>query len=92
LGGNANHLGDDPADLGRGVELPFALAALSGEVPHQILVGVAENVVVIRAVLRKIEFRFLENADEVGESIHHRLPLAELVRIVEIRKVGTGKA
>ena len=42
---DADHLGDDAADLGRGVELPLALAALGGEVAHQVFVGVAQDVV-----------------------------------------------
>ncbi len=54
---DADHLGDDAADLGGGVELPLALAALGGEVPHQVLVGVAEDVVVLGAVLREVELR-----------------------------------
>ncbi len=44
-------LGDDAADLGRRVELALALAALGGEVPHEVLVGVAEDVVAVGAVL-----------------------------------------
>src|ERR1035437_5460040 len=34
---NADDLGNDAADLGRGVELSFTLAALSREVPHKII-------------------------------------------------------
>jgi hypothetical protein len=87
-GRNADHPGDDAADFGRGVELPLALAALGGEMPHQVLVGIAENVVVLGAVLREIEFGFLEDADQVAQAIDHRLTLAQLVRVVEIGKVG----
>ena len=36
---DAEDLGHDAADLGGGVELALALAALCGEVPHQVLVG-----------------------------------------------------
>jgi hypothetical protein len=33
------------------VELPFALAALRGKVPHQVFVGIAKDVVVFRTIL-----------------------------------------
>ena len=74
------------------VELPLALAALGGEVPHQVLVGVAEDVVVLGAVLREVELGLLEDADQVGQAIHHRLAFTELVRIVEVREVAAGEA
>ena len=67
---DADDLGHDAADFGRGVELPLALAALGGEVPHQVFVGVAEDVVVLGAVLREIELGLLEDGDEVGEALH----------------------
>ena len=57
------------------VELPLALAALGGEVPHEILVGIAEDVVVLGAVLREVERGVLEDGDEVGEALDHRLRL-----------------
>ena len=89
---DADDLGHDPADLGRGVELPLALAALGGEVAHEILVGIAQDVVVLRAVLGEIQFRLLEDTDEVGKAVHHRLALAEFVRVVEVREVAAGQA
>ena len=46
-------LRDDAADFGRRVELALALAALGGEVPHQVFVGVAEDVVALGAVLAR---------------------------------------
>ena len=73
------------------VELPLALAALGGEVPHQVLVGVAEDVVVLGAVLREVELGLLEDADQVGQALHHRLPFAELVRVVEVGEVAAGQ-
>jgi hypothetical protein len=85
---DAENLGDDAADLGGGVELALALAALGGEVPHEILVGVAEKVVAIGAVLGEIEGGVLEDGDEVGEALHHFLAATELVRVVEVRHVG----
>ena len=56
--------------------------------PHQVLVGVAQDVVVIGAVLRKIECRAGEDVDQVRQPLHHLVPLAELVRVVEIGEVA----
>ena len=67
---DADDLGHDAADLGRGVELALALAALAGEVPHEILVGIAEDVVVLGAVFREIKRRVLEDGDQVAEPLH----------------------
>ena len=75
-----------------GVKLPLALAALGGEVAHEILVGIAQDVVVLRAVVREIQLGLLEDADEVGEAIHHRLPLAQFVRVVEVGEIAASKA
>ena len=77
---DADDLRDDAADLGGGVELALALAALGGEVAHQVFVGVAQDVVALGAVLREVERRVLEDGDEVGEAIHHLLAAAELRR------------
>ena len=48
---DANDLRDDAADLGGSVELALALATLGGEVPHQVFVGVTQDVVAFGAVL-----------------------------------------
>ena len=85
---DAEDLRHDAADFGGGVELPLALAALGGEVPHQIFVGVAQDVVAVGAVLREIERLVLEDGDEVGEPVHHLLAAAELGGVVEVRHVG----
>jgi hypothetical protein len=45
----------DAADLGWGIELALALAALGSEVAHEVLIGVAENVIAFSAVLGKVE-------------------------------------
>ena len=90
--GDADHLGHDAANLGRRVELPLALAALAGEVPHEVFVGVAQDVVVLGAVLREIQLRLLEDGDEVGKALHLGRPLAEFVRVVEVGKVAAGQA
>ena len=91
LRGDAEDLGHDAADLGRGVELALALTALSGEVPHEILVSIAEDVVVIRAVFREIQLGLLEDGDKVGEPLDHGVSLAELVGVVEVREVALGQ-
>src|SRR5439155_105215 len=48
---DADDLRHSATDLGRGVELALALSALSGEVPHEVLVGITEDVVAVSAVL-----------------------------------------
>jgi hypothetical protein len=50
---DADDLGHDPDTSAGRVELALALAALGGEVAHQVLVGVAEDVVALGAVPEK---------------------------------------
>ena len=85
---DADDLRHDAADLGGRVELALALAALGGEVPHQVFVGVAQDVVAVSAVLREVERGVLEDGDEVGEPVHLLLAVAELGGVVEVRHVG----
>ena len=92
LGRDADHLGDDAAHLGRRVELPLALAALAGKVAHQKLIGITKDVVMLGAVLREVEFGLLEDADQVGELLHHVLAFAELVGVVEVGEVTFRQA
>ena len=47
---DADHLRHDPGHFGRGVELSLAFACLGGEVPHQVFVGIAEQVVALGSV------------------------------------------
>ena len=42
-------------DLGWGVELALALARLGGEVAHEVLVGIAQQIVTLGAVGAKVE-------------------------------------
>ena len=85
---NADHFGHDAGDFRRGVELPFALARLGGEVAHQIFVSVAENVVALGAVASEVERGIIpKDSDEVGESIYHLLAATELVGVVEISNI-----
>ena len=55
IGSNADDLRHDSGNLRRRVELPFALATLGGEVPHEVFVGVAEQVVAFRPVGSEVQ-------------------------------------
>jgi hypothetical protein len=59
---NADDLRHDAGDLGGSIELALALAAFGGEVAHEVFVGVAENVVALRAVLEKSRAGFSKMA------------------------------
>ena len=89
---DADHLGNDAADLGRRVELALALATLGGKVAHQVLVGVPQDVVVLGAVLREVELGLLEDADQVGQPLHHGRAFAQLVGVIEVREIAAGQA
>jgi hypothetical protein len=80
-------LRDDPADFRGGVELAFALAALRGKVPHQVFIGIAQDVVAIGAVLAEIECLVFKDGDEIGKPFHHFLAAAELRGLIEIRHI-----
>ena len=82
VGADADHLGHDARDLGRGVELPLALARLGGEVPHQVLVGVAQQIVALGPV--GLEVEAVEYGDQLGEPVLHLLARAEPALVVEI--------
>ena len=77
-----DHLGHDAGDFRRGVELSLALSRLGCEVPHEVLVGIAQEVVTMGAVGAEVEP--LEDTDQLGEAILHLLVLAELALVVEI--------
>ena len=82
---DADDLGQDAGDLGRGVELALGLAGLGGEVPHQVLVGVAEQVVALGAAAAEVEV--VEDRDQLGQPVLHLLALAELLLVVEVGQV-----
>jgi hypothetical protein len=84
---NPQDLRDDAADLGGCVELALAFSTLGREVPHQVFIGVPQDVVAFSAVLREVKSRVLEDGDEVGELVDFLLSVAELCRVVEVRKV-----
>ena len=48
---------------------PLTLTAPSGKEPHQVLVGVAEDVIVIGAIIREVELEFSKMAIKVAEAI-----------------------
>ncbi len=81
----AHDLRHHPRDLGRGVELPLALAALGGEVAHQVLVGVAQQVIPFGAVGAQVNA--LEDADQPRQAIHHLAAAAQLRLVVEVGDV-----
>lgn len=84
---DAENLSHDAADLCRGIEeLAFAID-LRGEVPHQVLVGIAKDVVAIGTVLGEVERRIVKDCDHVGESIHHLLAAAEFGAFAEIWEI-----
>lgn len=84
---DADNLGHDPADLGRRVELAFALTALGRKVPHQIFVGVAQNIIAIGPVLRKVEGVTLKDPDQVAQPFGFFFPIAQLAGLVEVREI-----
>ena len=79
---DADHLCHDPRDFCRGIELPLALAGLGGEVPHEVLVGVAEEIVAADAVGAEVEP--LEDGDELRKPVLHFLAGAKLAFVVEV--------
>ena len=81
---------DVPVVLVVAVQAVGAADGLEQVVVVQLVVEI--DVVVLGAVLREIEFGLLEDADEVGQAIHHRLAFAELVRIVEVGEVAARQA
>jgi len=85
---DADHLGHNARDFRRGEELPLALAGVDGEVAHQVLVGIAHDVVALGAVSTEVERWIVEDGDEIGEPIHHVLALAEFVGVVEVGYVN----
>ena len=81
-GADGDHLRDDARHLGGRVELALALARLGGEVPHQVLVGIAEQVVALRPVAPEVEP--LEDGDQLRQPVLHLLARAEPAVVVEV--------
>ena len=59
--------------------------------PHEILVGVAEDVVILGAVLREIERGVFEDGDEVAELLDLLRAVTEFVGVVEVGEVTAGE-
>ena len=79
---DADHLSHDARDLGRRVELPLALARLGGEMAHQVLVGIAQQIVASGTVGTKVET--VEYGHQLGEPVLHLLAPAQLALVVEV--------
>ncbi|MBB6406196.1 hypothetical protein HNP00_003528 [Arthrobacter sp. AZCC_0090] len=65
-----------------GVELALALAGLGGEVPHKVLVGVAQEVVPFSSGAGEVNV--LEDADQVRDLVLQLLAGAQLGGVVEV--------
>lgn len=84
---DADDARNNAADLRGRIELALALAAFGCEVPHEVFIGIAEDIITVRAVLAEIERLVFEDGNEVREAIHHFLATAELGLIVEVGHV-----
>ena len=78
----ADHLGQDPGDLGWRVELSLALTRLSGEVAHEVLVGIAKEVITFGSGTAEVQV--VEDRDQLGQAILHLLALTEFLLVVEV--------
>ena len=58
------------------VELSFALARLGGEVTHEVLISVPQQIVTLGAVGTEVES--FEYGDQLGEAVLHLSACAEL--------------
>lgn len=76
VGADVEQLGGKTTRLGGGVELPLRLTALGREVTHQVLVGIAEEVVIGSVISTKVEIGVLEDGDQVAYGIDEVLALA----------------
>ncbi len=82
IGIDTDHPGNDPRDLGGGVELPLALARLRSKMPHQVFVSVAEQIVALGTV--RPEVQTLEDRHQSGEPVLHLLAPPEFILVVEV--------
>ena len=84
---NADHLRKNTRYFGRRIKLSLALAALCRKIAHQILVGVAQNIIAARLVILEIKLWALENGNQTSKLIHHFFACAQLRLIIEMRIV-----
>ena len=60
---DSDNLRNDATDRSGSVELTLALATLGREVPHEIFISIAEDVIAFGAVLRKVECLVFKDGD-----------------------------
>ena len=84
---DTDHPGHDARNLGGGIELPLTLARFGGEVAHQVLIGVAHDVVAFGGVALEVKPRRVENGNQVRQPVDHLLALAQFVGVVEVRDI-----
>ena len=80
----------DPNDLRnnpRNHRVSAEFAKTTTLVPHEVREEPLERFRGICSVFRKLEIQTLEDADEVGKAVYHFPPRAQLVGVVEIRKI-----
>ncbi len=91
VGANAQHFGQNAADFAGGVELAFAFTRVLRKVAHEELIRIAQDVVVVGAVLREVQLRLLKDGNQVAQPLNHFLAFAQFVGVVEVRKVAAGQ-
>ncbi|OPY15433.1 MAG: hypothetical protein A4E69_00663 [Syntrophus sp. PtaB.Bin138] len=55
---------------------------------HEVFVGIAQEVVTFGAVVAEVEGRCVEDGDQVGKTVHHLLPSAQLSLVVEVGQIN----
>ena len=53
--------------------------------PHEVLIGIAENVIPFGTVLTEIQCGIFKNSDQIGQTFHHVLAAAKFVRVGKVR-------
>jgi len=95
--GQSYNLSHHTTDLGRSIELPFALSTLGGKVLHQILIGITDEVVIGSAVLAEVKIVILEYGNKIAERVDFVFSLSQFRVILEVchedsfKLVGLGK-
>ena len=56
--------------------------------PHQVFVGIAQNIVAIRSVLGEVERRVFKDRDQVAQPIDHLFVATKLCSVIEVRHIG----
>ena len=73
----------DARHLSGGVELTLGFACLCRKVAHEVFVGIAQDVIVVGAVLREVQLFPAEYVDQRGQGVDHLLAAPKLFGIVE---------